>query len=89
MSHFKKIPEVNFDAEVVHGDYHPIKDWEMDPKGYVLIRIDKEKKIIELGFCKTMNIIEIVFRGKKPQDVYFEVCKRDLLSRPDHYAYIG
>jgi len=26
--------------------YHRIKDWKMDPKGYFLIAIDRNKKII-------------------------------------------
>ena len=32
--------------------YHKIKDWVMDPKGYFLIAIDKEKKLIRVGYCK-------------------------------------
>ena len=32
--------------------YHKIKDWKMDPKGYFLIAVDKNKKIIRVGYCK-------------------------------------
>ena len=32
--------------------YDRIKDWKMDPKGYFLIGIDKEDKIIRVGYCK-------------------------------------
>ena len=36
----------------ITAKYHKIKDWRMDPKGYFLIAIDKNKKIIRVGYCK-------------------------------------
>ena len=35
----------------IPAKYDRIKDWIMDPKGYFLIKIDKEKKIIRVGYC--------------------------------------
>ena len=35
----------------ITAKYHKIKDWRMDPKGYFLIAIDKNKKIIRVGYC--------------------------------------
>ena len=32
--------------------YDKIKDWRIDPKGYFLIDVDKEKKILKIGYCK-------------------------------------
>ena len=32
--------------------YDRIKDWVMDPKGYFLIKIDKELNQIRVGYCK-------------------------------------
>ena len=32
--------------------YHKIKDWKMDPKGYFLIAVDREKNFIKAGYCK-------------------------------------
>ena len=32
--------------------YNKIKDWVMDPKGYFLIAIDREKKLLRAGYCK-------------------------------------
>ena len=32
--------------------YHKIKDWVMDPRGYFLIEIDIEKKLLRVGYCK-------------------------------------
>ena len=31
--------------------YHKIKDWVMDPSGYFLIAIDRENKILRVGYC--------------------------------------
>ncbi|MBT4445858.1 adenylyltransferase/cytidyltransferase family protein [archaeon] len=74
---------------VIVGDYDEIADWEMDPKGYFLIRINKEKQILELAHCKELGIIDCIFEGKKPQDIYFEIHKAGIVSRIDHAAYIG
>ena len=32
--------------------YDKIKDWVMDPKGYFLIDVDKEKNLLKVGYCK-------------------------------------
>ena len=35
----------------VMASYDKIKDWEMDPKGYFLINVDKKKKLLRVGYC--------------------------------------
>ena len=40
--------------------YHKIKDWVMDPRGYFLIAIDREKKLLRVGYCKFIKL------GDKP-----------------------
>ena len=37
----------------IKARYHKIKDWKMDPKGYFLIKIDKKKKLLNVGYCKS------------------------------------
>jgi len=37
--------------ENIQAKYDRIKDWEMDPKGYFLIKIDKENNLIRVGYC--------------------------------------
>jgi len=37
--------------ESISAKYDRIKDWVMDPKGYFLIKIDKEKKLIRVAYC--------------------------------------
>ena len=51
--------------------YHKIKDWKMDPKGYFLIAVDKDKKIIRVGYCQftrlgnsPINDMVAVVKGK-------------------------
>ena len=44
----------------ITAKYHKIKDWVMDPKGYFLIAIDKEKKLLRVGYCTLRK-----FRNKK------------------------
>jgi hypothetical protein len=89
MADFSKTPKISEDAEIIEGSYDKYKDWHMDPKGYLLIRLNKQDKVIELGICRKDNVILKIFRGKIPQEIYYEVSKRDLLSRPEHYAYMG
>ena len=89
MVDFSKKPQYSEDVEIIQGEYHPIKDWRMDDNGYLLIRKKVELKCLEVGFCKADNIINLVVRGNKPQDIYFEITKRKLLLHPEHYAYLG
>ncbi|MBN1646046.1 DUF4346 domain-containing protein [Candidatus Woesearchaeota archaeon] len=73
----------------IKGQYHDMKDWTIDPKGYFLIRINRKKKEIEVGFCKKDNVIEVLISGKRPQDIYFEAHKEHLFTNFDHAAYLG
>ena len=61
----------------------------MDPKGYFLIRVNKENKTLELGHCRRNNEIEVLITGETPQELYFTACQMGLLSRLDHAAYLG
>jgi len=89
MDHFKRKPVLSDDAIILKGEYHPYKDWKNDFAGYVLIRVNKEKNLIEFGFCKKDNIIDILITGKTPQEIYYTVCEKGILSRSDHIAYVG
>ena len=61
----------------------------MDPLGYFLIRINRKTQVIELGYCRKDNIIEIIVTGKTPQEIYVTAIKEGLLLRIDHTAYLG
>jgi len=80
--------DISETKEVV-GTYDEIKDWVMDKQGYFLIKIDREANRVEVGFCPQLNKVTSLITGQKPQDIYFEACKRGLISRLDHAAYLG
>ena len=37
--------------KTISAKYDKIKDWKMDPKGYFLIKIDKEHNLIRVAYC--------------------------------------
>ena len=41
----------------VIAKYHKIKDFVIDPKGYFLIAVDQDEKILRVGYC-TFNKLE-------------------------------
>lgn len=69
--------------------YDDAKEFVLDPAGYFLIKIDKKKRVIEVGFCKKRNIIEVTVTGKKAIDIYMSILREKLVERPDHAAYLG
>ncbi len=75
--------------EHITGRYDAKKDFVQDPKGYFLIKVDKQRKEILVGFCRNFNVIEIIISGKTPQEIYFTASERGLISRHDHAAYLG
>lgn len=73
----------------VDNEYISKRDWVNDESGYVLIRVNHEKGRVEVGFCSRINKISFVAYGKKPEDIYFQFAKHNLLSRHEHSAYLG
>ncbi|MFH0970439.1 MAG: ferredoxin [Candidatus Diapherotrites archaeon] len=77
------------EAKELHPVYDDAKDFVLDPKGYFLIRVNAQKKEIEVGFCNTKNIVVLKVIGKKPIDIYTAVARKEPCLRPEHYAYLG
>ena len=76
--------------------YHKIKDWKMDPKGYFLIRIDKKKKIIQVGYCKftrlgnsSINDMIAVIKGKTAIEIVNTLIREQFISTLQHAADMG
>lgn len=63
--------------------------WMQDPRGYFLIKVSKKAGHIEVGFCETGNVINLVIVGKKPEEIYHAVIKEGLITKFDHAAYLG
>ena len=73
----------------IKAEYDDGKEFVLDPLGYFLIKVDTKKKLIEVGFCKSRNVVEIKIVGKKAIDIYQTIIREKIIARPDHAAYIG
>ena len=82
--------------ESIPAKYDKIKDWVMDPKGYFLIKIDREKNLIRVGYClfsKQGNdpihdmIAEVT--GKTAIEIVNTLIKKNFISSLQHSADMG
>ena len=77
-------------AKEIIAAYDDKKDFVIDGKNYFLIRLDRENKNIEVGFCKEKNKVALKVVGKKPVDIYQTMINKEKLPiRKDHAAYLG
>jgi len=80
----------------ITAKYHKIKDWVMDPNGYFLIKIDRKKKLIKVGYCKLKklnndvmhNMVSIV-SGKNAIEIVNTLIKNNYISSHQHAADMG
>ncbi len=78
------------DYREVAAQYDDLKEFQLDPQGYFLIRVNHKTKEIEIGFCREKNNVLVKITGKKPIDIYqAAINKEHLISRIDHGAYLG
>tara|TARA_B100000700_G_scaffold229092_1_gene253240 strand:+ start:2628 stop:3020 length:393 start_codon:yes stop_codon:yes gene_type:complete len=80
----------------IKAKYHRIKDWVMDPKGYFLIAVDKEEKLIRVGYCKFTKlgnnpvndmVAEIV--GKTALEIVNTLIRENYISSLQHAGDMG
>lgn len=77
-------------AEIIEcKPYDDIKDWVQDETGYFTIKPFKDEGVIKVRFYTNDHKRKFEFSGKTPQDLYFEITQRKLISRFDHAAYLG
>lgn len=76
-------------AEIIQAKYDRIRDWRMDPTGYFLIKINKDKQQIEAAFCKSQNKVEKIIIGKTAMEVFNTVIREKLVSSLQHAADLG
>lgn len=76
--------------------YHKIKDWRMDPKGYFLIAVDKNKKIIRVGYCiftrlgnSSINDMIAEITGKTAIEIVNTLIREKFISTLQHAADMG
>ena len=82
--------------ENISAKYNRITEWKMDPKGYFLIRIDKEFNLIRVGYCKfsklgTEPIHDMIAEvtGKTAIEIVNTLIKKDFISTLQHAADMG
>ena len=78
------------------ASYDKIKDWEMDPKGYFLIDVDKKEKLLRVGYCVTSKsdnnpdhemVAEIC--GKTAIEVLNTLIREKFISTLQHSGDMG
>ena len=82
--------------ESIPAKYDKIKDWVMDPKGYFLIKIDRENNLIRVGYCifsklgndPIHDMIEEV-TGKTAIEIVNTLIKKNFISSLQHSADMG
>ena len=80
----------------IKSKYHKIKDWIMDPKGYFLIAVDKEEKLLKVGYCtikklknkQTHDMVSII-TGKTAIEIVNTLIKKKYVSSHQHAADMG
>ena len=78
------------DVKEVKAQYDDATEFVLDKAGYFLIRLDKDKKNIEVAFCNEKNKIILKVTGEKPIDIYQTILNKESLNiRKDHAAYLG
>ena len=80
----------------ITAKYHKIKDWKMDPKGYFLIAVDKNKKIIRVGYCiftklgnSPINDMIAEVTGKTAIEIVNTLIREKFISTLQHAADMG
>ena len=80
----------------ITAKYHKIKDWRMDPKGYFLIAVDKNKKNIRVGYCiftrlgnspTNEMVAEII--GETAIEIVNTLIREKFISTLQHAADMG
>ena len=82
--------------ETIPAKYHRIKDWVMDPRGYFLISIDRENKLIRVGYCifsklgasPVHDMISEV-TGKTAIEIVNTLINKEYVSTLQHAADMG
>ncbi len=80
----------------ISARYDKIKDWVMDPKGYFLIAVDKEKKLLKVGYCKfsklenpPVNDLVVEITGKTAIEIVNTLIRENYISSLQHAADMG
>ena len=80
----------------ISARYDKIKDWVMDPKGYFLIDVDKEKNLLRVGYCKitkqgnsSINDMVAEIHGKTAIEILNTLVNEEYISSLQHAGDMG
>ncbi len=76
-------------VEEIKAEYDDLREFVMDKKGYFLIRVNKEKKRVEVGHCGELNKVDVMVYGTNPLEIYMTIIKKGLVENMGHAAYLG
>jgi len=63
--------------------------WVLDPKGYFLVRVNKQARQIEVGHCTINHRLVRIIKGKTPEEIMYKIIDNKYVSLMDHAAYLG
>ena len=73
----------------VKAEYDDMKEFTLDPKGYFLIRVNREKQRVEVGHCGERNEVDVMVYGNTAIEIYMTIIKKGLVGDLGHAAYLG
>lgn len=78
------------ETPVIVAKYDRIKDWEMDLKGYFLIRVERDAGLIRAAFCTISDhTIQAEVTGKTALEVVNTLIREEMVSTLQHAADLG
>ena len=78
------------ETPVIVARYDRIKDWEMDLKGYFLIRVERDAGLIRAAFCTISDhTIQSEVTGKTALEVVNTLIREEMVSTLQHAADLG
>lgn len=60
-----------------------------DPAGYVVIDVDRPRRLLSLEHYRTDGVLDTVITGRTAAELYVPAIEKELVSRLDHAAYLG
>jgi tetrahydromethanopterin S-methyltransferase subunit A len=60
-----------------------------DPEGYFVIDVHADEDVIRLEHHTPDHRMTVALIGSNARDLYLAAIRRELVSRPDHAAYLG
>ena len=80
---------VRSELRVIEASYDHIKDFEIDPRGYFLIKVDSKNNQILAGFCDHDNVMQKQIYGSGAIEIINTIVREKLVSSLQHAGDLG